>query len=147
MNKNFIRPQPERHSTIVLYKFGACIREKKGIIVNAGLSKLLCYICISNMNAGLSKLLRYKCISNMNAGLSKLLRYKCISNMNVGLSMLLRYRCISDVNAGISKLLTFIATVRGLALIRDEVWQRLRKVSLCKSSSVIPKSRYAALVL
>ncbi|KAI0208087.1 Conserved oligomeric Golgi complex subunit 1 [Lamellibrachia satsuma] len=35
--------------------------------------------------------------------------------------------CISDVNAGLNKLLTFITTVRGLALIRDQVWLLLRQ--------------------
>ncbi|KAK2188068.1 hypothetical protein NP493_145g03017 [Ridgeia piscesae] len=35
--------------------------------------------------------------------------------------------CISDVNAGLTKLLTFISTVRGLALIRDQVWVTLKQ--------------------
>ena len=39
-------------------------------------------------------------------------------------------RCIQDVNTGLSKVLGYITSVKGLAAIRDEVWELLHEVSI-----------------
>ena len=39
-------------------------------------------------------------------------------------------RCIQDVNTGLSKVLGYITSVKGLAAIRDEVWELLHEVGI-----------------
>ena len=43
--------------------------------------------------------------------------------------VLLFCRCIQDVSTGLSKVLGYITSVKGLAAIRDQVWDLLQEVS------------------
>ena len=46
-------------------------------------------------------------------------------SQTIDISILSIHSCIQDVNSGLGKVLTYISSVKGLAAIRDEVWQLL----------------------
>lgn len=43
-------------------------------------------------------------------------------------TILLLVRCVKDINSGVSKLLKYIGSLKGLAAIRDTVWDLIREV-------------------
>ena len=83
------------------------------------------------MNSGLGKVLTYissvKGLAAIRDEVWQLLLF-CLPlflSQTIDISIFTIDSCIQDVNSGLGKVLTYISSVKGLAAIRDEVWQLL----------------------